>query len=185
MASEIWIPDISLFLTCRYTREYLACNHAARHEFLARNANEWPNLAKAQFFVQADEAKASLDEFLGDEGNESDYSGEDDDEEEVITYGRYDHEVQITRRGGYDKEEDVVIWEDYEDEDEDEDFKEVDDEADFARSRGENAVPSIEHDDDEYTGDEAARSAETDEEKKRDEDEWAEVMEQIEEFFRD
>lgn len=75
--SNTWIPDIFLYSTCIRTREYLAVHHAARHEFLARNAEEWPGLADQPFFVQADDVQATLEEYLGEDSEEFDASGGD------------------------------------------------------------------------------------------------------------
>jgi len=183
MASETWIPDIGLFFTCRYTREYLACNHTARHEFLARNATEWPDLAKELFFVQADECQASCDEFLGDEGEDFEDSSQYGEEEEVISYGRYDHQVQIVSGGVYEEEEDVVIREDSEGED----SEEVDDETNFDGSiEQKDIAASVEHDDSGYHEDEAPQPAECNQEKKQEEGtEWAEVKAEIDDYFQD
>jgi len=90
--SHTWIPDVSLYYTCVRTREYLAVHHAARHEFLARNAEQWPDLAKEPFFVQADDLQATLEEYLGEDSEESDTSGED---EGVISCGWHDKEYDM------------------------------------------------------------------------------------------
>ncbi|MCJ1249611.1 hypothetical protein MMC30_006837 [Trapelia coarctata] len=164
-----WIPDISLFLTCAHTREYLAFNHAARHEFLARNAKDWLDLAKEQFFVQADECQVSCEEFLGNDGEEE----EEEEVEDVIRYGRYDHEVQIVSGGEYNEGEDVIIC----DASEGEDSGEIDDDEDV--------VMSVEHNDNGCNADVAPRFTEREEEEKRDEEHgWAEVENEIDAFFK-
>lgn len=172
---NIWIPDLSAYRTSPHAREYLNCNHAARHEFLARYVRDWPELAKEPFFVLADQCLASILEFLGDE---ADYFGRDDEEEEAITNSRDDSEVLVTRGAEYDEKGVVSIYEALEDEDidagieisaDEESMGEVDEsgyEADI-----EDHVMGL--DDDEYLG--QGVDGDADEEASG----WAEVMEQI------
>lgn len=155
--SHTWIPEVSLYFTCVQTREYLAVHHAARHEFLARNAEEWPDLAKQPFFVQADDLQATIEEYLGEDSETSDTSDTSGEEQGLISPGWHD--------GDYD----MVICDESEDEDPETTGK--DDEIEE-----QDVVPNVKYKvrhDIEYDG------YEEEEEKG-----WAEVQEQVDAFLQ-